>query len=81
VLAGPHTENFVRAYDAIFSAQGLGRVHSSGEIAALATSLIADPTKAQALGDAAARGADELGGAVEKTRSAIETLLASHARA
>jgi 3-deoxy-D-manno-octulosonic-acid transferase len=81
VIAGPHTENFVRAYDAIFSAQGLGRVHSSGEIAALATSLIADPTKAQALGDAAARGADELGGAVEKTRSAIETLLASHARA
>lgn len=81
VLAGPHTENFIRAYDAILGAQGVGRVHSSGEIAALAGALLADPARATALGEAAARGADILGGAVEKTREAIEFLLASHADA
>lgn len=80
VLAGPHTENFVRAYDAIFTAQGLGRVHSSGEIAAAAAMLLSDPSKTKTLGDDAARGADTMGGAVEKTRDAIEQLLAAHAR-
>jgi 3-deoxy-D-manno-octulosonic-acid transferase len=80
VLAGPHTENFVRAYDAILSAQGMGRVHSSSEIAAAAAALLADPARAKVLGEAAARGADTLGGAVEKTRAAIENLLASHAQ-
>jgi 3-deoxy-D-manno-octulosonic-acid transferase len=81
VLAGPHTENFTRAYDTILGAQGAGRVHSSGEIVALAGSLLADPARASATGEAAARGADILGGAVEKTRMAIESLLASHAGA
>jgi 3-deoxy-D-manno-octulosonic-acid transferase len=81
VLAGPHTENFTRSYEAILGAQGVGRVHSSGDIAALAGMLLSDPARAQALGEAAARGADTLGGAVEKTRIAIETLLAAHADA
>lgn len=80
VLAGPHTENFSRDYDAILAAQGEGRVHSCAEIAALAGRLLADPAAARELGAAAARGADMLGGAVEKTRAAIEDLLA-HARA
>jgi 3-deoxy-D-manno-octulosonic-acid transferase len=80
VMAGPHTSNFIPAYDAIFAAQGEGRVRSSGEIAALGGRLIADPGGARALGDAAARGADQLGGAVERTRLAVEALL-SHAPA
>jgi 3-deoxy-D-manno-octulosonic-acid transferase len=80
VMAGPYTANFIPAYDAIFTAQGEGRVHSSGEIAALLGRLFADPAAARALGDAAARGADRLGGAVERTRSAVEALL-SHAPA
>jgi 3-deoxy-D-manno-octulosonic-acid transferase len=81
VLAGPHTENFVRAYDAILTMQGTGRVHTSGEIAALAADLLTDTAKTKSLGEAAARGADLLGGAVEKTRAAVEALLVSHARA
>ncbi len=81
VLAGPHTQNFGRSYDAIFAAQGMGRVHSSSEIAALSATLLSDPAKAQALGDAAARGAETLGGAVEKTRAAVEDILASHVSA
>jgi len=80
VMAGPHTENFTPAYDAIFAAQGSGRVQSSSDIAALAGRLLAEPAAARAMGEAASRGADVLGGAVEKTRLAIETLL-SHARA
>lgn len=81
VLAGPHTGNFTRIYDAIFTAQGYGRVHSCSEIAAVAGDLLANPQKAAALGEAAAGGAEALGGAVTKTLNAVETLLASHARA
>jgi 3-deoxy-D-manno-octulosonic-acid transferase len=81
VLAGPHTKNFTRAYDAIFAEQGMGRVHSSGEIAALAAALLSDMAKAETLGAAASRGVGTLGGAVEKTRIAVEALLASDARA
>jgi 3-deoxy-D-manno-octulosonic-acid transferase len=80
VMAGPHTANFAPAYEAIFAAQGAGRVQSCAEIATLAGRLLADPAATRAMGDAAARGADALSGAVETTRAAIETLL-SHARA
>lgn len=80
VLTGPHTENFTPAYDAILAAQGAGRVHSCAEIVALAARLIERPQEARAMGDAAFNAAAELGGAVEKTRVAVEALL-SHARA
>ena len=80
VMAGPHTFNFIQAYDAIFTAQGAGRVHSSSEIASFAARLFADPAEARALGEAASRGAQTLSGAMERTRSAVEALL-SHAPA
>lgn len=80
VLAGPHTGNFTPAYDAIFAAQGIGRVRSAAEIAGLAGRLLKNPAEACALGEAAAGAAASLGGAVERTRIAIEHLLA-HARA
>lgn len=79
VLAGPYTWNFTPAFDAIFAAQGAGGVSSVAEIVALAAELIGNPSKARALGDAAAGAAQSLGGAVERTRIAIESLLA-HAR-
>jgi 3-deoxy-D-manno-octulosonic-acid transferase len=81
VLAGPHTENFIASYDAILAAQGAGRVHSSREIASLAARLIADPAEARRMGEAAAQAAATLGGAVEKTRAAVEALLVHDARA
>ena len=80
VLAGPHTENFTEAYDAILAAQGDGRVHSSGEIAAQAARLLSEPDEVAKLAQAAAQGAASLGGAVEKTRAAVEAMLAGHAR-
>jgi 3-deoxy-D-manno-octulosonic-acid transferase len=81
VLAGPHTENFTLSYNTIFAAQGAGRVSSCAEIVALAGRLISNPAETRAIGDAAARAAATLGGAMEKTRIAVEALLASHARA
>jgi len=81
VMAGPHTFNSASAYAAIFAAQGLGLVRTSGEIAVLAGRLIDDPAAAKALGDAAARGAASLGGAVAKTIAVIDALLGGHATA
>lgn len=81
VLAGPYTHNFTQAYDAIFAEQGAGRVHSSAEIAAFAERIYDRPADAEALAHAAARAAAGLGGAVEKTRAAVEALLVCHARA
>jgi 3-deoxy-D-manno-octulosonic-acid transferase len=75
VLAGPHTGNFTAAYDAIFAAQGAGRVGSTSEMAIVATRLIENPGEARTMGEAAASAAESLGGAVERTRKAIEQLL------
>jgi 3-deoxy-D-manno-octulosonic-acid transferase len=81
VLAGPHVYNSASAFQAIFAAQGLGQVRSSAEIAALAGRLLDNPVEAKALGDAAARGAASLGGAVAKTIEIVDSLLARHASA
>jgi 3-deoxy-D-manno-octulosonic-acid transferase len=76
VLAGPHTQNFTAAYEAIFAAQGSGRVLSSTDLAVVAERLIVNSGEAVRLGKAAAQAAHSLGGAVERTRTAIEALLA-----
>jgi 3-deoxy-D-manno-octulosonic-acid transferase len=75
VVAGPHTSNFTPAYDAIFAAQNAGRVASSSELALFAEQLFKNPDEAERLGKAAAQAAQLLGGAVERTRLAVEALL------
>ncbi|MFL6688686.1 MAG: 3-deoxy-D-manno-octulosonic acid transferase [Alphaproteobacteria bacterium] len=75
VLAGPYTQNFATAYDAIFAAQGAGRVASSVEIAAIAERLLRSPNDAIEMGKAAAKAAQTLAGAVDRTLTAVETLL------
>jgi 3-deoxy-D-manno-octulosonic-acid transferase len=80
VIAGPHTANFSEAYDAIFVAQGLGRVSSPAEIETLATRLLIEPAATRNLGEAAAMAVRALGGALERTRLAVEAMLRSHAR-
>jgi len=75
VLAGPRTANFAKAYEAVFAAQGFGRVFSGSEIASLAARLIINSTDAVAAGDAAAEAAAQLGGALKRTRAAVEALL------
>jgi 3-deoxy-D-manno-octulosonic-acid transferase len=81
VLAGPNTFNFTAAYDAINRAQGLGLVRSSTDIAEIARRLLDSPGKAKSLGMAAAAAAATLGGAVAKTVTSVEQLLAANARA
>jgi 3-deoxy-D-manno-octulosonic-acid transferase len=75
VMAGPYTDNFAGVYTAIFVAQGEGRVHSCAEIVALAGRWLADREAARNAGEAAAGAAAALGGALEKTRLAVETML------
>jgi 3-deoxy-D-manno-octulosonic-acid transferase len=81
VLAGPHTFNFTSSYEAIFRAQGLGLVRSSADIIEIARSLLIDRDAAKTIGARAAAAAATLGGAVAKTLTAVEQLLACDARA
>lgn len=81
VMAGPHTQNFTAAYEAIFAAQGMGRVVSSADIAGLARLVFEDAAVAQRLIEGAAKGAEALGGALGKTQAFVEELLERHARA
>ena len=76
VLAGPHTSNFAGEYARIFTAQGAGRVLSAGDIVGMAGEWITQPETAQRMGEAAAEAAASLAGATEKTRQAVETMLA-----
>ncbi|HEY3777515.1 MAG TPA: 3-deoxy-D-manno-octulosonic acid transferase [Rhizomicrobium sp.] len=80
VMAGPYTDNFAPSYAAVFAAQGAGRVHSCAEIVAVARHWLEDADAARRAGSAAAEAAHALGGALEKTRIAVEALLA-HASA
>jgi 3-deoxy-D-manno-octulosonic-acid transferase len=79
ILSGPHNANNPAAFGAVLEAQGFGRVRTSADIAREAARLLADKSAAMAAGDAAARGAATLAGAVSHTVSALRTLL--HARA
>lgn len=79
VLFGPHTQSFPQAYDMLLATHGGARVTSVREIAEAAQRLFADPAYNKALGDAAAKAAADLGGAVAKTLGAIEALLDARA--
>jgi 3-deoxy-D-manno-octulosonic-acid transferase len=79
VLAGPHTNNAPKAFEAVLQAQGFGGVASSSDIAREAARLLADPAAAQAAGDAAARGAATQSGAVTRAMEALKTVLDARA--
>jgi len=78
VLAGPHTSNARRAFDAILGEQGFGLVRSSTDIAQEATRLLSSPDVARAAGDAAAKGASSLAGAVARTQEILKDILHAH---
>jgi len=79
VLAGPHTQSAPQAFDAVLGAQGFGRITSSTELAREAGRLLANPDAARAAGDAAARGAATLAGAVTRTAQALRCLFDARA--
>ena len=74
VLAGPNISSAPKAYEAIFAAQGFGRVTSSADIAREAARLLSDAGLAKAAGEAATRGAATLSGAVGRTADALKDL-------
>lgn len=78
VLAGPYTANATAAFEAVLAAQGFGQVRSSADIAREAARLLFDHTAAKLAGDAAARGAASLSGAVARTAMIVKAML--HAR-
>ncbi|HSS12425.1 MAG TPA: hypothetical protein VLL04_00935, partial [Rhizomicrobium sp.] len=79
VLAGPHSMSAPSAYDSILQAQGFGRVANCADIAREAERLLGDPQAARAAGDAAARGAAALAGAVPRTQAALKAMLDARA--
>ncbi|HEX4176942.1 MAG TPA: 3-deoxy-D-manno-octulosonic acid transferase [Rhizomicrobium sp.] len=79
VLAGPNIASAPMAYEAIFAAQGFGKVTSSTDIAREAAQLLSNPDLAKEAGDAAARGAATLSGAVNRTAEALKDLLDARA--
>lgn len=79
VLAGPHTKSAATAFEAIFEAQGFGRVTSSADIAREASRLLSDPVAAAAAGEAAAQGAAKLAGAVDRTIAHLKQMLDARA--
>ncbi len=79
ILSGPHTANNPAAFVAVLEAQGFGQISTSADIAREAARLLSDTAAATAAGDAAARGAATLSGAVAKTALALRTLLDAHA--
>ena len=79
VLAGPNIASAPMAYEAIFAAQGFGPVTSSTDIAREAMKLLSNPELAKEAGDAAARGATTLSGAVNRTAEALKDLLDARA--
>lgn len=80
VMAGPYTDNFATAFEAIFAAQGTGRVQYAADIVAIVRRWLGNAEEARLAGDAAAGAARHLGGALEKTASAVEDML-THAHA
>jgi 3-deoxy-D-manno-octulosonic-acid transferase len=80
IMAGPFTDNFSKAYEAIFAAQNSGRVATGDDIVTFAARLLHDARTSHLLGGLARDAAKSLGGALEKTHLAIEAMLA-HASA
>ena len=81
VLAGPSRANSARAFEAVLGAQGFGDIQSSHDIAREAERLLLDPESARTAGEAAARGAARLSGAVEKIIAVVKSLSTADARA
>jgi 3-deoxy-D-manno-octulosonic-acid transferase len=76
VLTGPYTHNFTETFRVLLAAQGKGRVDSTEQLVALVLTLIANPTEAARMGSSARAAAEALGGALAKTVSVAEALLA-----
>jgi len=75
VVHGPHVFNFSDIYEALDSAGGARRADTREALVKQLGQLLADEAARDALNAAASRVVDELGGALERTMSALEPYL------
>jgi 3-deoxy-D-manno-octulosonic-acid transferase len=75
IVHGPHVYNFGELYAALDSGGGARRADTREALVKQLGQLLADPAARTALNAASSRVVDELGGALEKTLSALEPYL------
>ena len=77
VLTGPHHHNFREIYSELLRHGGAREVKSAEELAAAITRLMANPAEAATLRAGAETALATLGGAMEKTMTALKPFLTS----
>jgi 3-deoxy-D-manno-octulosonic-acid transferase len=75
IAHGPHVENFGEVYASLDSAKGAASVTDAGELAACFAKWLSDAAERSAVAERAMRTVDLLGGALERTFSALEPYL------
>jgi 3-deoxy-D-manno-octulosonic-acid transferase len=75
ILHGPHVHNFADIYAALDAARGAEQVPDAGKLAVRVGAWLADPPNRQAAGAAALRTVEQLGGALDRTLSALDPYL------
>lgn len=75
VVTGPHWHNFKDAYDTLLRHKGAIEVHSADELAVQVARIIRDEAELATMNAKADAALHVLGGALEKTLSALVTLL------
>ena len=75
ILHGPHVWNFADIYAALDAARGAEEIENIGHLTMRAGDLLKDAASRQAMGDAAYRTVDRLGGALERTVTELRPYL------
>ncbi|MGJ4952371.1 3-deoxy-D-manno-octulosonic acid transferase [Bradyrhizobium sp. HKCCYLS20291] len=75
IVHGPHVFNFAEVYEALDKAAGARLAHDQEALIRQLRQLLAEPAAIKAVADAGARVVDQLGGALERTLSALEPYL------
>jgi 3-deoxy-D-manno-octulosonic-acid transferase len=75
IVHGPHVFNFTDVYEALDNAGGARQADSEAALVKQLGQLLADPAARQTLAGASGRVVEQLGGALERTLSALEPYL------
>jgi 3-deoxy-D-manno-octulosonic-acid transferase len=75
IVHGPHVFNFTDVYDALDAAGGAKQADAQQALVKQIGQWLADPAARQASVEAAGRVVDQLGGALDRTLSALEPYL------
>jgi 3-deoxy-D-manno-octulosonic-acid transferase len=75
IVHGPHVFNFTDVYEALDSADGARQADSKEALVKQLGQLLADPAAREKLAEASGRVVEQLGGALERTLSALEPYL------